>query len=98
MRATPASTEVALQDATVDRRQRLKIGDRHALVDLMHGLPEEAELDHRAIILDEARVRSAAGGRERGPPPGGLGDRGGDEIDEGAGPGEKNVRVGRLPV
>ena len=32
--------------------------------------PDEAELDHRAGILDEARVRGAAGGRERGRRPG----------------------------
>ena len=35
-----------------------------ALVDLMHGPADQAELDHRAIVLDEARVRCAAGGRK----------------------------------
>ncbi len=39
-------------------------GDRHALVDGVHGRADQAELDHRAIVLDEARVRGAAGGRQ----------------------------------
>ena len=69
-------------NALIDPRQRLEIGDRHALVDLVHGLADQAELDHRAVVLDEARVRGAAGGRELGRTPGlGL-DRRADEVDE----------------
>ncbi len=66
-RARPASsfrTEIPLQNVPVDRGQRHEIGGRDVLVDLVHLLAQQAELDHRAIILDEARVRRAAGGRE----------------------------------
>ena len=35
-----------------------------ALVDLVHGRADQAEFEHRAIVLDEARIRGAAGGRE----------------------------------
>ena len=55
------------------------------LVDLVHGLADQAKFQHRAIILDEARVRGAAGGRQRGLAPGHLLDRADDEIDERAG-------------
>src|SRR5215213_10277586 len=56
--------EIALQNVPVDRRERDEIGGRDVLVGLVHLLAEEAELDHRAIILDETRVRGAAGGRQ----------------------------------
>ena len=49
--------------APVDRGQRGEVGERHPLVDLVHGVADEAELDHRADVLEEARVRRAAAGR-----------------------------------
>ena len=53
----------------VDARQRLEIVDGDALVDRVHGGADEAEFDHRAGVLDEARVGRAAAGRQLGLPP-----------------------------
>jgi acetylornithine deacetylase/succinyl-diaminopimelate desuccinylase-like protein len=39
-----------LSTTPVDRREPVEIGHRHALVDLVHGPPDEAELDHRAFV------------------------------------------------
>src|ERR1043166_7502897 len=56
-RARPASgsetdsREIAFEDLTVDRGQRHEIGGRDVLVDLVHLLAQQAELDHRAVIL-----------------------------------------------
>ena len=47
-----------------------------ALVDLVHGQADEAELGERAKAMDEARVRGAAGGAELGRAAGDLLDRG----------------------
>src|SRR5687767_12010708 len=58
--------EIACYDAAVDRRQAIEIRNSHPLVSLVHGLAHKTELDHRAIVLDEARVRRSAGGRESG--------------------------------
>src|SRR5690606_26649998 len=58
------SGEPVFQETLVDARQRLEIGERHAFVDHVHRLPDKAELDHRAMILDETRVRRSAGCRE----------------------------------
>jgi hypothetical protein len=52
------------REAAVDLGQRLQIGKRDMLVDHVHRLADEAEFDHRAVILDEARIRGAAGGRK----------------------------------
>ncbi|GCC48855.1 hypothetical protein chiPu_0033194, partial [Chiloscyllium punctatum] len=69
-----------------------------ALVDLVHGLADQAEFDHRAVARDEARVRGAARGRELRPAAGGLLDRGNREVGERSGLGDEHVRVRRLPV
>src|SRR5579859_5803732 len=58
-----ASPEIAVENAAVDRGE---ISGRNPLVDFVHGGVHEAELDHRAIVLDEARIRGAARGRELG--------------------------------
>ena len=63
--AERAGGEVVGEQAGVDPLQRLDVGDRDALVDLVHRRAVQAELDDRAVVLDEARVRGAAGGRER---------------------------------
>src|ERR1043166_7482873 len=60
-------TKIPIEYPSVDRCERGKLRGRHVLVDLMHGLADEAELEHRAIILDEARVRGAARGGELRP-------------------------------
>ena len=66
----PGSGEIVAQDAGVDALQLMDLRDLHPLVDLMHGLADQAEFDHRAMILDEARIRGAAGGRQLRPAPG----------------------------
>ena len=55
--------EVVGEDAGIDRLQRVDVGDLHPLVDLVHAGADEADLDHRAMVLDEARVGGASGGR-----------------------------------
>jgi hypothetical protein len=52
--------KIPIENPAIDPRQLLQIRDRRALVDLVHGLADQAELDHRAIAGDEARVRGAA--------------------------------------
>src|ERR1019366_10246050 len=48
--------EIFVDDIPINRRQRAQVGDRYALVDGMHGLPEQAEFHHRAMGGDEARI------------------------------------------
>src|SRR5467141_1241630 len=76
--------KIPLQHAAIDLRQFLQIGHRRALVDLVHGLADQAEFDNRAIARDEARVRGAAGGRELRLAAGDFLDRRDGEIGEGA--------------
>jgi hypothetical protein len=58
--ARQRSPKIPLQYPAIDFRQFLKVGDRRALVDLVHGLAHQAELDHRTIARDKARIRGAA--------------------------------------
>ena len=58
------SRKIPVQHPAIDLRQLLQIGHRRALVDLVHGLADQAELDHRAIARDEARIRGAAAGAQ----------------------------------
>src|SRR6516162_6652798 len=56
-----------IEEKTIDAGEPAEIGDWHALVDLMHGIAAETELDDRADALEEERVRRAAsGGESRG--------------------------------
>src|SRR5580692_8310048 len=52
--------EIPVQNPAVNLRQLLEISDRRALVDLVHGLADQAELDHGAVVGDEAGIRGAA--------------------------------------
>ena len=52
---------------------------------------DEAELDHRAIVLDEAGVRGAAAGGHRRPPAGDGLDRLDHGLDQRAGLGQEDV-------
>src|SRR6476659_10460217 len=62
----PELLEVEIEEASVNCGQLLEIGEAHVLVDLVDGLGEESELNDRAELLDEARVRRAAiGGKRR---------------------------------
>ena len=61
------------------RGQRIKVGKRHRLVALVHGGVAQAEFDHRAQALEEARVGRAAGGRCFGALAGFGLHRGGDQ-------------------
>ena len=67
------------------------------LVDLVHLLAQQAELNHRAVVLDEARVRGAAGGGELGPEAGDFLDRAANQVDERPRWREEYVGVRRLP-
>ena len=66
-------SEISIEDLPIDRRQRGEIG-RPAVRSSTWCMvcADQAELEHRAIVLDEAGVRGAAGGRElrlrRSPP------------------------------
>src|SRR3569623_20380 len=91
------SLDIAIQYAAIDFRQRLNVGDRRALVDLVHGLADEAELEHWAIIDDEARVRRAAAGVELRAASGHVLDSRDDEIGERAGLRQERVGIRRLP-
>src|SRR5476649_2531858 len=64
--STPLSSgrEITVEHRLEDARQHLEVGDRTLLVDLVHALADQAELEHRAVVADEARVGGAAGGRE----------------------------------
>src|SRR6266568_4193386 len=65
--------EEAFEEEPVDAGEPAEVGDRHTLVDLVHGIADEAELDHRADRFEEARIGSAAPGRQvRNPSGGGL--------------------------
>ena len=55
-------SEIKLERALVDARQRFEIVDRDPLVDAMDGGVDKAKLDHRAGVLDEARVRGSPAG------------------------------------
>src|SRR6185437_3005357 len=95
--ARAALFKIPVQYPAIDPGQRLDVLYRGAFVDLMHGLAEQAELDHRAIAGDEACVRGAAGGGKLGLAARDLLDRGNREIGERAGLGDEHVRVRRLP-
>jgi tRNA pseudouridine38-40 synthase len=62
----PAQTyEPVLDKLLVDLGQRFEVRKGHMLIHHMHGLAHKPELDHGAVILDEAGIRRAAGRRER---------------------------------
>src|SRR5689334_23011132 len=58
--------KIQVEHRAVDVGERREIADGHALVHLMHGEADEAELRHRAVAVDEAGVGGAAGGAELG--------------------------------
>src|SRR5438093_6232925 len=99
LRATPhpgnaiKSPEIFFQDATVDRGERVQIGESDPLVYLVRGSADEPELHHRTAVLDEAGVRRAARSGACRLLPGNFGDRTSDEVDEWSRLGEKDVGV-----
>lgn len=60
MRMLGLRRKILLQNRPINLRQLLQILDRRMLVDLVHCRADKAEIHHRAIILDEARVGRAA--------------------------------------
>ena len=60
-----SASEISLDKLAIDRRQRDEVRDRHVLVHLVRGGVAQADLDHGAEVLDEARIRGAAVGGER---------------------------------
>src|SRR6516162_10621314 len=93
----PALAEIPIQDPAIDFRQLLDIRHRGALVDLMHGLTEQAEFDHRTIACDETRVRCAAGGGELRLAAGDLFDRSDRKVGEWTRLSQEYVGVRILP-
>src|SRR4051812_39906151 len=67
------SCEETLEKAAVDRRQAADVGDRGALVHLVHRAADEAELDHRRVVVDKARIGRTAGRAEARIAPGDIG-------------------------
>src|SRR5258708_36429828 len=59
-----AEREIEVERRAVDVGEGGEVGERHALVDLMHGEADEAELGQRAVMMDEARIGRATGGAE----------------------------------
>src|SRR6266850_641525 len=91
------SCEIAIQHAAIDPGQLFQIGNWRALVDLVHGLANQTELDHRTIAGDKPRIGGAARGAQFRPPAGDLLDRRDREVGEGAGFCHKHVGIGGLP-
>src|ERR1700744_6637132 len=88
---SPERREIPFDQAFVDRLQLQDLGDGRGLVDLVHGLADQAELDHRAKGADEPGVRCAAGGGELRIAAGDVADGGGGEVGEGAGLGQEGL-------
>src|SRR6185437_4536060 len=57
-----AFREIKLERGAINLGERGEIGDRRALIDLVHGQPDKAKLGDRAVMMDEARIGGAAGG------------------------------------
>src|ERR1700733_2229862 len=91
-------SEILLNNPPVHRGERDEVGNWRAFVDLMHGLADQAEFQHRTVILDEARIGGAAGGRKLRLAAGHFGDCRDGEIGERAGLGDKDVGIRRRPV
>src|SRR6516225_11589887 len=89
----PALAEIPIQDPAIDFRQLLDIRHRGALIDLMHGLTEQAEFDHWTIACDETRVRCAAGSGEFRLAVGDLFDRSDRKVGEWTGFGQEYIGV-----
>ena len=74
--------EIAIDHQPIDRGERREVRQGDAFINLMDGMADQSELDHRTVILDEAGIRGAARSRELGSSPGDL-DHGVDhEVEE----------------
>src|SRR6516162_5412294 len=93
----PALAEIPIQDPAIDFLKLLNIRHRGALIDLMHGLTEQAEFDHRTIACDETRIRCAAGGGKFRLAAGDLFDCSDRKISEWTGFGQEYIGVRFLP-
>src|SRR3977135_3290254 len=66
-RGASSSGQQSLEDATIDRRQRLEIGDSDALVDLVDRIVDRSKLDDfGANVGDETAVGCTSGAGELG--------------------------------
>ena len=64
----------------------------------MHRLADEAEFDDGAIVGDEARIRRAAGRRQRWLPAGDFRNSGHDQVGERPRLGHEHAGIRRLPL
>src|SRR5271169_1600016 len=88
-------SEEQVEEGAVDLGQGDEIGEIDPLIGLVHGPPDEAEFGDRAISMEKARIRSAAGGAELGHPAGDAADRLGERIADDAGPNQKRLAADR---
>src|SRR3984957_10996048 len=65
-REQSTSPKIPVQHAAINFRQLFQVGNRRTLVDGVHGLADQAELDDRTIASDKAGVRGAAAGAQFG--------------------------------
>src|SRR5947209_12165266 len=91
------SREITLEYPAINPGQPFQIRQRHAFIDLMHGLADQPEFDHRTIMRDEACVGRAAAGVEIGLSPRDLLDRRHHQLGESSGLGDEHAGIGRLP-
>src|SRR5437764_3384574 len=92
-----ALSEISIQNLAIHRGQRGEIRDAGAFVDLMHGRSDQAEFEHGAIMLDEARIgRAAARGKLRRDP-GHLFDRADHQVEKRRRPGDEGIRIRGFP-
>jgi hypothetical protein len=54
--------EIVTQDPRIDRFELMDLRDFHTLIDLMHGLTDQAKLHHGAMMLHKAGIRCATAG------------------------------------
>lgn len=76
--AVPA--EEAVDNGLVDVGQLFQVGHGDMLVDLVHGLADDAELHHRTMVLDETGIGRSARGAEFRPVSRHALDGAGDQI------------------
>src|SRR5262249_3291201 len=90
------AAEVPCDDPAVNARECAQLVDRDALIDLVDGRICGAEFKHRAIVLDEARIRCSARSRQPRRCAGFLRNRIENYAEERPGLGNKGLPARRL--
>ena len=87
-----AGSKNRVEKGSVDLGQVGEIGERDPLVDLVHRQADQTELGDRAMRLNKARIRGAAGRAEFGRSSGDAPDRLGETLAERSGRGRETIR------